>query len=373
MRIGVDAQVLGGHESGVELWIRHVLRTLSEIDGDHEYVVYTHEEAMPIEHREGWSVEFRVGRTRSRLGRILWEQLCLPELLRRDGIDVLHAPAYVMPLRARVPTVLTVHDVIALKFPRLASRANALHYRLMLPRSLTRAAVVVASSETTKRDILDIVPMPAEKIRVVHPGIDPVYLRPPTPAQLDAARGRYRLPDRFILFVGNLEPKKNLPTLFRAVALMRAQGRWGSTLVVVGAKSWKRGAALAGLEQLDAGRDVRFLGYVPREQMPSIYALADLFVFPSLYEGFGFPPLEAMACGTPVVCSDTPAVAEVAGDAGALVPASDAPALADAIALAIADETQRATLIARGRERATRFAWANAAREVLAAYAAAGG
>ena len=374
MRIGINAHLLGGHESGVELWIRQLIRALSELDRENEYVIYTHKGAMPIEHQPAWRVAFRVRhRPWFRASRILWEQLRLPVQLRRDRVDVFHAPGYVMPVRCELPTVLTVHDVIALKFPWLASRANVVHYKLLLPRSLEAARVVIASSETTKQDILTVAPIPEGKVRVVRPGYDPLFDRRPTQAELDRARHDHALPERYILFTGNLEPKKNLPVLFKTLANMKARGRTNLTLVVAGAKSWRKRAALAGIGKLRAGVDVRFCGYVPREQMPAIYTLAELFVFPSLYEGFGFPPLEAMACGTPVVCSTTPALRETVGHAAIQVPPRDAGGLETAICQALDDRALRESLIARGRERIKEFSWQTTARGVLDAYEAAAG
>ena len=374
MRIGIDAHLLGGAESGVELWIRHLLAALSQVDEGNEYVIYTHEGAMPIAHREGWSVDFRVHRRRVplRAARIAWEQLVLPGLLKADGVDVLHAPGYVMPLRALVPTVLTVHDVIALKFPHLASRSNALHYRLLLPRSVRRARVVVASSETTKRDIVDLIRVDPAKVRVVSAGCDPLFEHAATPAEREQVARTYGLPERFLLFVGNVEPKKGLAVLLAALAQLEASGRWEHPLVVAGGKSWRRGRALAGLDALDEGRHVRFCGYVAREHLPALYALADLFVFPSLYEGFGFPPLEAMACGTPVVCSDAPALRETVGDAALIVPAQDAAALAAALRDVVEDEALRRGLAAKGTERVKAFSWARTAQGMIEAYQAAG-
>ena len=374
MRIGIDASLLGGHETGVELWIRHLIRALSEADAANEYVIYTHEAAMPIEHRPGWNAAFRVRRRPwSRASRILWQQLRLPGQLRRDRIDVFHAPGYVMPFRCTVPTVLTVHDVIALKFPWLASRANVAHYKLMLPRSLASARVVIASSETTKRDILTLVPLAEERVRVVRPGYDPIFDRRPSQSELDQARVDHNLPERYVLFVGNLEPKKNLPVVFRALAHIATRGRRDVALVVVGAKSWRRQAALAGIDGLRRAVDVRFCGYVPRPHMPAVYAQAAAFVFPSLYEGFGFPPLEAMAAGTPVICSSTPALQETVGDAAIQVPAEGALALQAAICRVLDDRALRASLIARGRERVKQFSWQAAAKGVLDAYMAAMG
>ena len=369
MRIGIDAQLLGGHETGVELWIRQLIRALSEIDRENEYVVYAHEDAMPIETPGDWECRFSVRKaSRSRLGRIMWEQFCLPKILRRDAIDVLHAPGYVMPVRAGMPTVLTVHDVIALKQPYLASRANALHYKLLLPCSLEAADLIVASSETTKRDITTVCPVPMDKVHVVPPGYDPIFAERPAHAELERVRAEHDLPERFILFVGNLEPKKNLPTLFKAIARLKAHGQWDRTLVVVGAKAWRKASALAGLSHLDVGRDVRFCGYVPRRDMPAVYTLADLFVFPSLYEGFGFPPLEAMACGTPVVCSSTPALAETVGDAALQVPPTGVRELGDAICRVLRDSSLRDALVDRGRIRVRRFTWRKTARQILNAY-----
>ncbi len=368
MRIAINAMLLGGHKSGVELWIRHAVRAVSQADDRNQYVIYMRDDAEPLEFRAGWAVDVVRQPRRSRLGRIVWEQFVLPRRLSEDRIDVLHAPGYVMPLRTITPTVLTVHDVIALKFPHLASRANALHYRFVLPRSLRKAAVIIASSDTTKRDILDCVDVPEPKVRVVQPGIDPIYFRQPTEEQMARVKAQYDLPERFVLFVGNLEPKKNLPLLFRAMARLKQAGGPHAALVVVGGKTWRRRSALAGRDALIAGRDVRFLGHVPREHMPALYALAAVFAFPSLYEGFGFPPLEAMACGAPVVASDAPALSETLAGAAVQVPAEDAAALAEAIAAVLSDSAQHRELAAAGRARAAQFTWQAAATGILAAY-----
>ncbi len=372
MRVAIDAMLLGPRESGVERCIRGLIEALARLGADHEYVVYHPAGAPPLDIPSGARVQIVAVAVRSRWSRIAWEQFALPRLLRRGEADVLHAPGYVMPLRAPTATVLTVHDVIALKFPRLASRANALHYRFMLPASLRRAARIIASSETTRRDILDIVPERADAIEVIPPGLDPLYFQPIEPARVREVKARYALPERFLLFVGNLEPKKNLPALFDAARRLAARGL-RIPLAVVGGKAWRRRAALKGLERLEPGRDVLLLGPAPQADMPALYAAASVFVFPSLYEGFGLPPLEAMACGTPVVASDAPALRETLTGAARLVPATDADALAHAIADALTDEATTRRLAAAGRERAAEFTWDAAARRIARAYERAAG
>ncbi|NOZ20347.1 MAG: glycosyltransferase family 4 protein [Planctomycetes bacterium] len=368
MRIGIDALLLGKFDSGVELYIRCLIRALSRADSENEYTIYLTRDADPPD--IAGSPRFALRRLPFRSGkravRVLWEQVCLPKIIRKGGIDVFHAPGYVMPIRCAVPTVVTVHDVIALTHPELCKRSNAAHYRLLMPPTIRRASRIVASSEATKAGICSVVGVAPEKIEVIHPGVDAGVFRGRSPAE--AVRRKYNLPDRYLLFVGNIEPKKNLPVLFEAYRFLRRERKVQIPLVVIGKRGWKCGPAFEAVRRLRLDRHVLFRGYAAREDLPGIYRGADVFTFPSIVEGFGLPLLEAMAAGVPVVTSTAPAVREAIGDAGLTVP-SDAPRLlAIAIHKVLTNTFLRTSLIERGQERVKLFSWQGVAERMIEIY-----
>ena len=379
MRIGIDALLIG-RPGGVGGYVRSLLAALARYEHVHRYVVYTtpHAGLPPDLPPERFAVR-RVPGAGSRLRRVLWQQFGLPRRLAADRVDVLHAPSYVVPLRAHVPVVLTLHDAIALKHPRLCGRLNALHYRRHLPRAVRKAAIVIASSLTTRRDILETCGPPPEKVRVIYPGLDPAF-RPASEADKRSLRERMGLPARFILFVGNVEPKKDLATLLHAYTRLPksrpdAPGRGPDTvgLVIAGAAVRGAGRLRRLADRLGVADRVHLIGPVCADDLPCLYSAADVFAFPSLYEGFGLPVVEAMACGTPVVCSDGGALPEAAGGAALLFPAGDPAALAEALRRALDEPCLRARLVRDGLARAALLDWQAVVRRLAAAYEEAAG
>jgi len=373
MRIGIDAQLLAQRESGVEGCVRSLVEALAQVDDENEYVIYTHGDAPGLDLHGNPRLAVRVTALpcRIRWVRILWQQMVLPRLLLRDRIDVLHAPAYVSPLGAPRPVVVTMHDVIAAKFPEMCKRANAIHYGLMLPRVARKAARIIASSECTRRDIVARLHVPRQKVDVIHPGVSSEF-RPIEASEKRAqVARRMQLPRGFILFVGNLEPKKNLPTLIRAFARVKRKRGVEQRLVIGGRRGWKCRDVFEAVQEEGLGGQVHFCGRVSDEDLAALYSMADLFVFPSLYEGFGLPPLEAMACGTPVVAGDAGSLPEVLGDAALLVRPESVSELAEAMHRALAEPSLRHDLRRKGMKRARMFDWARAARETVAVYAGA--
>ncbi|MEW6359809.1 MAG: glycosyltransferase family 1 protein [Planctomycetota bacterium] len=368
MRIGLDALLLGRFDSGVEIYLRSLIRALARADSENEYIIYLTRDADPPD-TEGnprftlRRAPFRSGR---RLARILWEQVCLPRIIRRDGLDVFHAPGYVMPLLCPAPTVATIHDVIALTRPELCKRSNAAHYRLLMPPTIRKARKVVASSEATKDAICSVVDVDPKKIEVVHPGVDAEFFGGQSPS--DPVRRKYDLPDRYILFVGNIEPKKNLPVLFAAYDFLRRERKVRVPLVVVGKRGWQCGPVFEAVRRLRLEEHVLFRGYATREDLPAIYRMADVFVFPSIVEGFGLPILEAMAAGAPVVASTSLAVLDAAGEAALTVPPDNARLLAVAIHKVLTNTFLRAALSERGRERVKQFSWRGVAERMIEIY-----
>jgi len=282
------------------------------------------------------------------------------------GVDLFHATEHLLPRLSSIRTVFTLHDLIFLFHPETHKPLNRWFLTLMMPRFLRAADAIIAVSECTKRDAIRFYGIPEENITVIYEGVNPRF-RPVGPEAMAAVRARYDLPEHFILYVGTIEPRKNLTVLLEAFSNLQS-AICNLHLVFVGKKGWLYEGFFRRLRELGLEDRVIFTGYVPDEDLPAIYSAAELFVFPSLYEGFGLPVLEAMACGTPVVCSNTSSLPEVAGDAALLVDPTDVCALAGAMERALRDETLRATLRVRGIERARRFTWARAAQETMQVY-----
>ncbi len=293
----------------------------------------------------------------------------IPRRARQLGLDVVHDPTGVTPFlfgAGGARTVVTVHDVFPWSAPGTSTRMDTLIYRHWLPRVLPRVDAVITVSQVSKKDIVRYLRVPAQKVHVIHEGVGAAF-SPASAEDTSRVQSRIQIPPRYILFVGSIEERKNLRRLLHACARLWRAGE-KRPLVVVGARRWKYSAIMRTLEELGVEEHVIFTGYVPDADLPAIYSGADVFVFPSLYEGFGLPPLEAMACGTPVVCSNAASLPEVVGDAAITVDPHDVEGLAEAIHRVLADAGLREELRAKGLERAKLFTWERAARETLAVY-----
>jgi glycosyltransferase involved in cell wall biosynthesis len=366
IRIGVNAHLLslalGYRSAGINWYIHNLLRRLPEADPELEYTVFVGERGYSAPR----SMRLQVSRlpTGRPPVRILWEQALQPWAVRRAQVDVLHGPAFVGPLTSACPCVITFHDLSFLFFPQGFRKLNRSYLRTFSRLSARRARRVIAVSESTKRDLVKWYGLPAAKIDVVYNGVDTSFQPVPTD-QVNAFRSREGLPERFILFVGTLEPRKNVARLIEAYARL-PKGR--PPLVLVGSKGWLYDEIFARVEALSLQGDVRFAGYVPVEALPYWYNAAELFAYPSLYEGFGLPALEAMACGTPVVTSTASSLPEVVGDAARLVDPGDVDALASAMEQVLADRDLRAQMREAGLAQSRHFSWETAARRTVESY-----
>jgi len=324
---------------------------------------------------DGWPDATRGGSRLRRVfkiaGNLAWTHLDLPFRLWKGKFDVLHSPAFIAPVKAPCPTVITVHDITYLLYPAHFAAWWVRYMKAVMPAAIRSAAAILCGSEHSKRDLVDTYKLPPSKVRVVPYGVEHQSFRPGAP--LDEAWMRSAgLRADYVLHVGGLYERKNIPALLRAVAHLRSQGKWGERqLVLAGAEA----PGIAGAEEihrtiaeLDLAPSVALAGRVPDEQLPGLYAHAALLVMPSLYEGFGFPILEAMATGTPVVASNTSSLPEVAGDAAILVPPEDNLALADAIGQVLENPGLAAELRAKGLQQASQFNWQRTARETAAVY-----
>lgn len=298
--------------------------------------------------------------------RIWREQIGLVRLAQRVAPDMLHLTGFAAPVRAGFPVVLTVHDLIGILFASHFPPVARFYWSRYLPFTLRFAARIIADSERTRADIVRLTQYPPDQIHVIPPGRDERF-RPASDAEISSARAALNLPSRYFLFVGTLEPRKGIDTLIAAYA--QIAGELPHQLIIVGKPGWHWEALKAQTQLVGLEARIRLLNYVEEKYLPAIYTLAEALVFPSRYEGFGLPPLEAMACGTPVIASNSSSLPEVLGEAGLLVQPDDVAGFAAAMRRLTAEAALAAHLRERGLARAQMFTWERAARQAAAVYA----
>ena len=370
-RIGLIGHLLSFEltyrQAGVSRYTEALVRELPNVGPDEQYVVFTGGERPPVSRGFDPGIEWVHSRlpTGKPEARILWEQTVGTTIARRHRLDLIHAPVNVTPLVTGAPRVVTIHDIAFHLYPEQYPGAKQRYLRLMTRLSVQRATRVIAVSEATRQDVIRYYGAKPSQVVTVPNGV-PADYHPLPPDEVAEFRAREGLPERFILFVGTLQPRKNLETLLRAYAQVADDIGW--ELVVVGATGWAYDPIFETARSLGLAERVRFAGYVPGEDLPRWYNAAGMFVYPSLYEGFGLPLLEAMACGTPVIAANTSSLPEVVGDAGLLVDPRDADELAGAIRRLAESASLREDLSARGRQRAAAYSWRRTAEETLAVY-----
>lgn len=364
MRIGYDITAIGPQPSGVGTYALQLLTSLAEVDQDHEYLLLSNRS----HHKEQFAATPALRDLACRFpSRMLWMQLVLPAQLSAARPDLCHYPNSIGPLRSPTPYVVTIHDMTLSMMPRHHPLRKQLLVRPLIPLIARRAARVITVSAQARADIVRVLRIPPERVAVIPEAAAPIY-RPAPPAEQARVRETYGLRKPFVLYVGTLEPRKNLVRLIRAWASLRRGGAVPHQLVFVGAPGWHYRAIYEEAHASGYADDVIFAGYLPRSDLPALYSAADAFAFPSLAEGFGLPVIEAMACGTPTLISATPALREVAGEAALCVDPRDVAAIATGLEHLLTDRQLHATLGAAGLARASAFSWHRAARETLAVY-----
>ena len=364
MRIGIDARKL--HDFGIGTYIRNLLRQLSRLDRNTDFVVLCRPEDR--ESLASLGENFRaVPETAGNYS--IAEQVKVPLALKREGVTLFHAPHYVLPPLIRCRSVVTIHDCIHLMFPQYLPNRLALSYaRASIGLAAKRATRVLTVSESSKRDILRFVDTQPDKIDVIYNAYDDRFGIEPREEDVVRVRERFQLHDEFVLYAGNVKPHKNVERLIQAFHLVRQRGLGHLKLVIIGDEVSRYAALRRAVHRHQLHKYVRFLGYLPEETLAVMYRLAGVFVFPSLYEGFGLPPLEAMASGTPVVTSNVSSLPEVAGDAALLVDPYDPAAIASGIATVLTDERVRREMRVKGLERARQFSWEASVKRVRDIY-----
>jgi glycosyltransferase involved in cell wall biosynthesis len=367
MRIAIDASSVPAKPAGAGMYAIQLVRALAARGRGDGYALFTHSPALDeiVGGRRDWRIE-RV-HAGSRPLRLAWEQVMLPGAIERLRIDVLHSTHHTLPLRpVRARRVVTVHDLTFFRLPARYPPARRLYMQALTRLSVRAADAVIVPSEIVRLDVLRLFDLPEERVVAIHEAAAPGYA-PMDREAAAATAARYGLRAPYVLSVGSSEPGKNRGRLFRALSQLRAEGH-ECTLAVVGQAAWGRDAEERAVESLGLGDAVRFLGYVPQSDMTALYNAATAFVFPSLYEGFGLPVIEAMACGVPVLTSNVSATAEVAGDAALLVNPRSVEEVRDGLRRLLTEPALRDDLGARGSARAAQFSWARAAEETYAVY-----
>jgi glycosyltransferase involved in cell wall biosynthesis len=366
MRIAFDGTTLTPGRTGVGYYTEHLLQHLARaVEGtNHELIVVSNQQ---IDTAQPLPRHVRVYDRRRFPLRIAWMQMLAGRVLEDVRADVAHFTNGMVPLGTSAARVVTIHDVSLKLYPECHPLRRRVINRPLVAVAARVADAVVAVSHSARQDLLQFHRIPEDRVAVVREAAGPGFM-PITDARHRARiRMRYGLPERFLLYVGAIEPRKNLPRLMEAFARARQQGI-AHELVCVGPYGWSSRDLYQRIDELGLRRLVHFTGYVPVEDLPVIYNLAEFFAFPSIYEGFGLPVVEAMACGTPVITANSSSLGEIAEGVAETVDPHDVEALTTAIVVLARDGARREDLSRRGLARAQEFSWARTATEMLAVY-----
>ena len=363
MRIGIDARLAHYRQAGIASYTVQLIEALARVDTEDEFfILESFRSQSPIISRPN----FARRRVLTPAHHVL-EQFTLPLEISTMGLQVLHSPDFIPPFRRNCRSVITIHDLVFILYPQFLSKASARYYG-QIDEAVRRTDAIIAVSEATKRDIVRLLGVPEHKVTVVYEAASPYFREMNSPELAQRVMGRFGLRSDFVLFVSTIEPRKNIPALLRAFRQLLDVYHPDLKLVLAGEKGWLYDEVFRLVTDLNLVDDVVFLGRVSTEELLWLYNVAKVLVAPSLYEGFGLTPLEAMACGTPVVVSDVSSFPEVVGDAGLLVDPNEPEELAVAIWRVLSDSELSAQLAEKGLRRASHFSWDKAARATLELY-----
>lgn len=381
--VAINAQLVSFGETyrnaGVSRYTYILLEALSRIDDDLKLTIYVNSAeasaaaASPLGRSARITIAPSRWSTSNAPRRILWEQIDLPGKTRHSGAQIFHAPVNVLPEGVSLPSIVTIHDLAFIRYPEFFRPTRRIYQRLFTERSAKRAATIVAVSEATRQDIINAFHIPPKKVQVIYPSISPDFQPEPNSARLADFRAAHDLPQRYLLYLGTLEPRKNLVTLVEAYAYLRAEAPWAPPLILAGAKGWYYQPLFEKVRALGLDRYVTFAGYVSREEQALWYAGATLFLYPSLYEGFGLPVAEALACGVPTITSNVSSLPEAGGPVALQAPPNDARALARLMRDALTDASLPDRVRIEGPRWTQRFSPEQMAWRYVNTYASAAG
>jgi len=373
LRIGIDFTAALKQSGGIGRYTRGLITTLARLDRQNSYILMATPDALqasrpPFETYSNFN--YKIYPLTERWMTIGWHRFYLPVPVEwfAGPVDLFHSPNFILPPTRRAKSILTVHDLSFMRHPQGAVDSLRQWLEKVVPRSLARADHILADSRSTKQDLIDIFSISAKNITVVGAGVEERFRPITDTTALNAVRERYHLPPhaKFILGLGTLEPRKNFAGLIDA--FNQSPARSTHHLVIAGGRGWLYDHIFAAAESSPVTEQIHLIGFVADEDLPALYSLADIFAFPSFYEGFGIPVIEAMACGTPVVCADNSSLPEVAGLAALQIEVTNIPALAQALHRLATDSALRQQAIEEGFQQAKKFTWTAAARRLLTVY-----
>ncbi len=375
MKIGINALFFQYPATGSGQYMLHLLSALSQADTQNEYILLG---PQPVDGQNQSAFPYQVKSVpgivagHENVQKVVWEQLTGPAAAHKAGVDIFHVPYFASPLLPRTPTVVTIHDVIPMRLPAYQPDAKVKAYMRLVASAAHRATMIITVSQHAKQDMVDALKLPAERIRVIYEAAGEEYRPVTDPVTLAKVRAKYGLGERYIFYLGGLDQRKNVPQLVRAFAHLYGQLSDNKLqLLIAGNPDKQKGPLFPDPRPVAA--DLGMTGqiiyrYIDEEDKPAIYSGASLFVFPSLYEGFGLTPLEAMSCGTPVVCSNRTSLPEVVGDAALMVNPENTRALVEAMRRVLTSDELEADLRTRSVQRAAQFSWDKTADETITVY-----
>lgn len=361
MKIGIDTSILQIDHAGASVYTRGLVKSLLQIDRSNSYSFFSYKYSLTGGNYFG-----------RKLGNVIMDTIWIPRLLpkelKKGKVDLLHCPAFKAPLKCDVPLVATFYDLHILKNPKDYNPWLRYYCKFMLPKIARRADKIITISEFSRNDIINTFSLPAEKVRVTYCGIDDRFRLIPDDSLLSRARVKYGLSKKFILYVGALQPRKNIPLLLKAYAKLLKEQDFDHQLVLAGGTGWRNRNIFSLINELNLSKNVKILGYVPDDDLPLIYALAQFLVYPSFFEGFGLPVIEAMACGCPVICSNAASLPEIVQDCAVVFDPLSRSELENAIAKLGSDGGMRQKMKEKGIKRSADFSWEKSARKTIQVY-----
>lgn len=363
-KILINALQLNNKNSGVQYYTRNLINAIGK--PEYNFTIQSLVSKNYLKENDCITPIFINFYSQNRFKRIYLENFILPKKLYKENFSLYHATNYVLPYFLKFSNVLTIHDLLTFDFPELCQNRSVLYFKKFIPRSIKNANAIIVPSQVVKKDILRYFREASEKIHVIYHGVNSIFKKERSKDELTRIKIKYQLPDKYILFVGNIEPKKNLEGVLMAFHQIR--NKTGHLLVIAGKKGWKYKNVFRTVHSLKLHNKVVFTGYFPEHDLPALYSMADLFVFPSIYEGFGIPPLEAMACEVPVLVSNKGSLPEITGGKCVQVNPYDVEDIAKNMYRLLIDDELRKKSVKEGRQWVKQFTWERTAEQTLKVY-----
>jgi len=371
LKIAIDATAIptGTKKGGVSSYILSLISELEKFDYVNEYYIFIKKEDLAFFRLETDNFKFIQCNVNSKLIRLIWEQLILPRYIKKYKIDLIHSPHYTIPIMLnQCKKVVTFHDMTFFLFPEMHIYYKRIIFKKMIPTSAAKADLIISVSDNTAKDIHALLNISKEKLRVIPLGVNSKFRVIRNVQLLNDVKRKYKTSDKFIFYLGTLEPRKNIHNLIRAYHLAINNEKIGHKLVIAGEKGWDYKKLFKLVDDLQINDQVIFIGFVSENELPLLYNAADLFVYPSIYEGFGIPVLEAMSCGVPVISSSVSSLPEIVKNAGLLVEPNNIERLSQAICEVIINRDLNQKLSKLGLKRASQYSWEKTAKETLRVY-----